>query len=96
VCVCVCVKTNVQITDGYVINISDERRLVYLHSTQKCTCMYVYVYIYIYMKVLIINEKVPRNVYAIINICVQRLLLQCCHSILLIRQTVFDEDMHDE
>ena len=48
------------------------------------------------MKVLIVNEKVPRNVYAIINICVQRLLLQCCHSILLIRQTVFDEDMHDE
>ena len=64
VCVCVCVKTNVQITDGYVIHISDERRLMYLHSTQKCT----YMYVCIYMKALIINEKIPRNIYAIINI----------------------------
>jgi len=56
----VCVKTNVHITAGYVIHISDERRPMYLHSTQK--------YIYIFMRILIVNEKRPRNVYAVINI----------------------------
>jgi hypothetical protein len=40
VCVCVCVKTNIQIKPGCVIHTSDERRLVYLHSAQKCIYIY--------------------------------------------------------
>ena len=60
-----CVCENQHSNDTWICNIykTDERRLMYLRSTQKCTCMYVcmyvckFIYIYICMRVLIINEK---------------------------------------